>query len=72
MDRLFWIVIAVLGGGLLLLLFNHSSGETLGLDNDRFGSLVYLGALALVIGAGVLGSPPCLGRNRCAASQCGC
>ncbi len=55
MSRLFWIAILVLGGGLLLLLFNDSSGETLGLDNDRFGSLIYLGALALVVGAGILG-----------------
>ncbi|WP_378950562.1 TIGR02281 family clan AA aspartic protease [Mesorhizobium sp. ANAO-SY3R2] len=55
MNRLYWIVIALLGGGLLLLLFNHSSGETFGMGNDQFGSLIYLGALALVIGASVLG-----------------
>lgn len=55
MGRLYWIVIALLAGGLLLLLFNHSSGETFGLDNDLFGSLIYLGALTLVIGASVLG-----------------
>ncbi len=55
MSRLFWIVIAMLGGGLLLLMLNDSTGDTLGLDNDRFGSLVYLGALALVVGAGILG-----------------
>lgn len=55
MNRLYWIVIALLGGGLLLLLFNHSSGETLGMENDQFGRLIYLGALALVIGAGILG-----------------
>ncbi|MBE1207009.1 TIGR02281 family clan AA aspartic protease [Aminobacter carboxidus] len=54
MSRLYWVVIAVLGGGLLLLLFNHSSGETLGLNNDSFGQLIYAGALLLVIGAGVL------------------
>ncbi|AMS42037.1 TIGR02281 family clan AA aspartic protease [Aminobacter sp. NyZ550] len=54
MSRLYWVVIAVLGGGLLLLLLNHSSGETLGLNNDSFGQLIYAGALLLVIGAGVL------------------
>lgn len=54
MSRLYWVVTALLGGGLLLLLFNHSSGETLGLNNDSFGQLIYAGALALVIGAGVL------------------
>ncbi|BBD38439.1 aspartic protease [Aminobacter sp. Y103A] len=54
MSRLYWVVIAVLGGGLLLLLLNHSSGETLGLNNDSFGQLIYAGALLLVISAGVL------------------
>lgn len=54
MSRLYWIAIAVLGGGLLLLLFNGSSGQTLGLDNDSFGQLIYLGAIVMVIGAGVL------------------
>ncbi|PWK69919.1 TIGR02281 family clan AA aspartic protease [Aminobacter sp. AP02] len=54
MNRLYWVVTALLGGGLLLLLFNHSSGETLGLNNDSFGQLIYAGALALVIGAGIL------------------
>ena len=54
MSRLYWVVTALLGGGLLLLLFNHSSGETLGLNNDSFGQLIYFGALALVIGAGIL------------------
>lgn len=63
MSRLFWIVIAMLGGGLLLLMLNDSGGETLGLDNDSFGRLVYLGALALVIGAGILGRRAHLGPS---------
>ena len=55
MSRLYWIVIAILGGGLLLLMFNDKAGQTFGLDNDSFGRLVYLGALILVIGAGMVG-----------------
>lgn len=54
MSRLYWIVFAVLGGGLLLLLLNHKSGETFGLTNDAFGRLVYVGAILLVVGAGLL------------------
>jgi aspartyl protease family protein len=49
--RLLWIVLAILGGGLLLLVINDDAGSTLGLANEQFGSLVYLGALGLVIGA---------------------
>lgn len=55
MSRLYWIVIAILGGGLLLLMFNDKAGQTFGLDNDSFGRLIYLGALILVIGAGIVG-----------------
>ena len=55
MNRLFWIVMALLGGGLLLLLLNASSGQTLGFENHEFASLVYLSALAIVIAAALLG-----------------
>lgn len=51
-----WIALAVLGGGLLLLVLNDSSGETFGLLNDDFGRLLYLGVLGAVIGVGVLRS----------------
>ena len=43
--RLFWIVLAVIGGGLILLIVNDSSGSTLGLPNDSSPDLVYLGVL---------------------------
>lgn len=52
-NGLLWIALAVLGGGLLLLIINDSSGETLGLANDDFSRLLYLGVLAAVIGAGI-------------------
>lgn len=55
MGRLFWIVMALLGGGLVLLLLNDSSGQTLGFENHDFARLVYLGALAIVIATALLG-----------------
>lgn len=52
-DRLLWIVLAALGVGAVLLMMNDNAGSTLGLDNSDFASLIYLGSIALVIGAGV-------------------
>ncbi len=59
MGRLLWIIFGVIGFGLILLLINHESGQTLGLPNDRFASLLYLGVLGTVVSVAVLGS-----RNR--------
>lgn len=61
MNRLFWIVMAVIGLGLALLMVNHSAGETFGLANDDFGQLIWMGTLAAVIGAFVLRSGRPLG-----------
>lgn len=54
MNRVFVIAMAILAIGLVLLVVNHDSGSVLGIDNSNFGSLVQLGALAVVIGAAVL------------------
>lgn len=51
--RLFWIVLALLGGGLVLLVANNDSGTTLGLDNADFARLVSLGSILIFIGAGL-------------------
>ncbi|WP_157015483.1 TIGR02281 family clan AA aspartic protease [Mesorhizobium xinjiangense] len=56
MPRLFWIVMAVMAGGLILLVLNHDGGATLGMANDRFGRMVYLVALGLVIGGALVAS----------------
>jgi aspartyl protease family protein len=56
MPRLLWVVFAVMGAGLLLLMVNHSSGETFGLENNAFARLLYLGLLGAVIAAGVVGA----------------
>jgi aspartyl protease family protein len=53
---IFWVAITIMCGGLILLLLNDSRGQTLGLDNDSFGRLIYIGALVLVVGAGIVRS----------------
>lgn len=55
MNRLI-LLLAILGGGLAVLLFNHGEGESFGLDNDDFGRLVSLSAIGALLGAGILGS----------------
>lgn len=52
--RLFWLAMVVIVGGLLLLVINHDAGSVMGIGNDSFASMIQLGALALVIGAGVV------------------
>lgn len=61
--RIFWIGIAILAVGLIVLVASDSSGEVLGMSTDRFGSLVYLAALAAVIGAGILFSGQRFGQT---------
>lgn len=55
-GRMLWIVLAVLGIGLLALMATHDSGSVMGMQSDNFASLLYLGVLGVVIAAGVLGS----------------
>lgn len=54
--RLFWIAIAVMGAGLVLLVLNDDSGTVFGLDSDSFARTLYLGVLGAVIAAGVVAS----------------
>ncbi|CAN0656225.1 TIGR02281 family clan AA aspartic protease [Nitratireductor sp.] len=54
--RLFWIVMALLGGGLILLIANHDSGRVLGLENATFAATLYLGLWGAVLLVGILGS----------------
>lgn len=62
MSRFLWIILAVLGGGLILLVVNHDGGSTLGLRNDAFAQTLYLGMWGVVLGAAVLGSGLRLGE----------
>ncbi|RCS25321.1 TIGR02281 family clan AA aspartic protease [Phyllobacterium salinisoli] len=56
MNRLFWIIIALIGGVTLLLMANNDSGTTLGMANDAFANAAYLGIWGIVIAAALLGS----------------
>ncbi|MCG6856799.1 MAG: TIGR02281 family clan AA aspartic protease [Salaquimonas sp.] len=46
-----WLILGVIGTAALLLIVNHDSGTLFGMDNDRFGSMVYFSVWALVIAA---------------------
>lgn len=54
MSRLLWIALGALGIGLVVLVLRDGAGSTMGLANDDFAELLYLGVLGVVIGAGVL------------------
>ncbi len=49
-----YILLAILAGGLALLILNHDGGRTLGLANDDFGRLVSLSAIGTMLAAGIL------------------
>jgi aspartyl protease family protein len=51
---IFYVAMAILATGLGLLLWNHSAGQTLGLDNDQFGNLVTGVALLTVLSSAFL------------------
>lgn len=57
------LALLVLGLGLAVLLFNHDSGQSFGMDNEQFGSLVSLTAIGAMIGAGLLAGGSGLGRK---------
>ena len=61
MSCFLWIIIAVIGGGLILLVLNDSAGSTFGIANDAFGQTLYLGIWGTVLAAGILGSGMRLG-----------
>jgi len=60
-EQLFWLVMAVIGGGLILLIVNDSSDQSLGFSSDKVGNALYLGVWGTVIAAGILGSGRRLG-----------
>ncbi|MDH6229580.1 aspartyl protease family protein [Mesorhizobium soli] len=53
-GRGIWIVLAVMGIGLLLLLVNDMSGDASGISSNTMGRVLYLGIFGAVIGAGIL------------------
>ncbi len=52
--KLFWIAMIILAGGLVLLVVNHDAGTVAGLDSDAFAGLIQLGAIALLVGSGIV------------------
>jgi aspartyl protease family protein len=63
MGRPFWIVAAVVVGGLIVLVTADSSGQVFGLDTDSFGNLIYLGALGALVASGILASGQRFGQT---------
>lgn len=53
MNKLTFVLL-VLGAGLALLLINHDSGRTFGIDNDQFGQMIYLVPIAGLLSVGIL------------------
>ncbi|TIV71004.1 MAG: TIGR02281 family clan AA aspartic protease [Mesorhizobium sp.] len=61
MNRLFWIVMLVIGTGVILLMMNDSAGRTFGIENHDFSRLIWVGVLVAVIGASLVRSGRPLG-----------
>lgn len=62
MGRLLWIIIALIGATLLLLMANNDSGSTLGIQNDDFARFAYMSIWGVVLGSALLGSGIPLGH----------
>ncbi|KFB10124.1 retropepsin-like aspartic protease family protein [Nitratireductor basaltis] len=52
--RSFWIILLVLGAGLVLLVANHDAGSVFGIENSNFASLLYLGTWGAVLVVGLV------------------
>ncbi|KPF47042.1 aspartic protease [Rhizobium sp. AAP43] len=52
------LAFAILGVGLLVLVFNHDAVQSFGMDNEDFGQIIYTLPIILMISTGIL-----LGRN---------
>lgn len=59
----FWILLAILGFGLVMLLWNHQTGRTFGFGNDDFASIIQLTAIGALIGTGFLASRGRMSEN---------
>lgn len=50
------VVLAILGFGLVVLVLNHGSGRSFGLDNESFGQMISLLPFAAMLSVGILAS----------------
>lgn len=55
MMPIFWIVMSLLAGGLVLLIATNDAGSVFGMESGAFAGVLYLGVIALVIGSGLVG-----------------
>ncbi|UDF29154.1 UNVERIFIED_ORG: TIGR02281 family clan AA aspartic protease [Roseateles sp. XES5] len=58
-----YILLGILAVGLAALILNHDSGRTMGMDNNDFGRLVTLSAIATMMAAGVLAGRRQIGES---------
>lgn len=59
----FLIGIGILGLGLAVLVFNHDSGQSFGIDNEDFGRMVVALPILLMISAGIVLSRRTMGQS---------
>ena len=59
----FYFLLAILAVGLAFLILNHDAGRTMGMDNNHFGRLVTLSAIATMMAAGVLAGRRQIGES---------
>jgi aspartyl protease family protein len=48
-----WIILAVIGTACILLIINHDAGSVLGLESNRFASLIWLAVWGTVLGSAI-------------------
>jgi len=41
MGKFFWVMMAILGGVLIVLIVNHDHGSTLGIENEKLASAAF-------------------------------
>jgi len=51
--NLLWLILGIIGAAALLLVLNHDAGTLFGVNNDDFGSMIYLSIWAVVVAAAV-------------------
>ena len=61
-NIVFWFAIGALALGLVLLLSSGDTSTVLGIEDDTFARILYLGVLGAVIAAGIVGSGLRLGH----------
>lgn len=61
-PALLWVLLAIIGAAVALLIANHDGGATLGIANGEFAHLAVLVAILIFLAAGVFGKHLALGQ----------